>query len=956
MSSERWQRLDRVFVDALQQPPDGRRAFVTAQCGDDESLRADVLSLLTAADGSDAFMAASAFERLAATVGSEGWTLTPGEQIGAYTVLERVAAGSSGEVWRARDDRFGRDVALKVLLPHLSDDPIRIRRFADEARAVGSLNHPNVLAVHDVGQHNGLPYLVSEYLAGQSLRTRLGAGALPADEVLRIALDIGRGLVAAHRRGIVHRDLKPENVFLVDGGTVKVLDFGVAKLQHAHESGVSGAGTLTGLIVGTAGYMAPEQVRAEEVDARADLFALGVMLYEMLAGAAPFTRQNTVETLHAILTVIPANVASVSYGVPDGLATIVTRLLQKDPQARFQSAADLVWALEQLGAAAAHVAERPSTHRRSAARRARYPHPAWLAAVVGAVVVAAALLTWRPAAPPSSDAPITRFTVSLPAGVQLGSAPAVAPDGRAVAFVGVRDGVPRLFIRSLSAVDAREVEGTNGARWPFWSPDSQWVGFFEGRRVRRVSVAGGALVTIADDSQAVSLRTERGGAWGRDDTIVYGPTVNPAALFRVAASGGAPVPATTLAAGELQHRFPSFLPDGRHFLFQVRGPQHHGLFVGSPDGSTAPTPLLEIDSNAVYVPGVGSDQGVLLYADGGRLTAQRFDPDRRALVGLARPLGIEVGQETMFHPATFGASSQALVYAGSLPYGGEIKRVAEGDATPAVFLHRQEQQWPRISPDGTRLAFLLIDKLQGADIWVADLARGTRTRVTTAPDRDLTHVWSPDGRQLAYRPDVEDRRRVTIIAADGSGASRDFVCPRASCEPTDWSSDGRELLVNAYEPGNTDVWTLAVGEGGRSRPLLESRFNERDARLSPDGRWIAYVSGESGRPEVSVRNLDGAARRYTVSTGGGDQVVWKRDGRALYYVDAKGRLLKVSVREESGGLQFGAPTDLRVTIGSGHANTQYDIAPDGRIFYLDPSPMPAPREMHVVLGWQALLK
>ncbi len=961
MSTERWQRLDRLFVDALERPLVGRHTFVLEQCGDDEALRADVLSLLSAAEGSGEFMAASAFERLAHAVGAEGWTLGPGEQVGAYTVVGRLDAGSSGEVWRARDDRFGRDVALKVLLPHLSEDPSRVQRFADEVRAVGSLNHPNILTVFDVGNHHGLPYLVSECLTGQSLRARLDGHALAAIDVVTVGLGVARGLTAAHRHNIVHRDLKPENVFLVDAGTVKILDFGVAKLQRGNEPRDTGSATLTAFIVGTAGYMAPEQVRGEEIDARADLFALGVMLHEMLAGVAPFKRGNTFETLHAILTNDPTDIAEVTRGVPDELSTIVMRLLRKDPEGRFQSAADLVWALEQVNSARPRPIGRDTDAAQSAptssARRRALP---WLAAgaLAATAVSAGVWIARRVPVQPSVQTAVTRFSWTLPAGVGLASAPAVSPDGRSVAFTGIRDGVSRLFVRTLDAVDATEIEGTAGARQPFWSPDNRWVGFLARRRVMKVSIKGGAPITIADDSHAVSVRTERGAAWGPGDLIVYGPSLNPPALFRVPAAGGTPALATTLNVerGENLHRFPAFLPDGGYFLYQSRGRTGpRGLFVGALDGEVTRAPLIEIDSNAMYVPSTGSEPGALLYAVNGRLTAHRFDPVKQTLVGPALPLGIDVGQETLFHPAIFGASSQLLAYSAQLTFGGQIKTVAEGEPA-AVFLERQEQQWPRISPDGTRMAWLLIDKMQGADIWVEDLTRHTRTRVTTAPERDLTQVWSPDGLWLAYRPDVDDRKRVSIIAADGSGTSRDLVCPRANCEPTDWSSDGRELVVNAYEPGNTDVWALAVVEGGTNRPLLESRFNERDARLSPDRRWIAYVSDEAGQPEVSVRSLGGQPRRYTLSRAGGDQVVWARSGRMLYYVDPTGRLQRVPVREANGGLLFGEPAALPVTIGSGHANTQYDIAPDGRVYYLDPTPMASPREIHLVLGWQALLR
>jgi serine/threonine protein kinase/Tol biopolymer transport system component len=969
MSTDRWQRLDRLFVDALQRQPETRAAFVRETCGDDVALREEVESLLTAAESSGEFMTVSAMERLAQVVGKHGYTLTPGEDVGAYHVLNLLGAGATSEVWRARDTRLGRDVALKVLLPHLSSDASRVRRFADEARAVGSLNHPNILAVHDVGDYHGAPFLVSEWLDGETLRARLQAGAMRAADVVSTGLAVARGLAAAHARGIVHRDLKPENVFIGRDGAVKILDFGVAKLlQTSGDRTGFGPGTMTGTIVGTAGYMSPEQVRGEEIDARTDLFALGVMLYEMLAGSAPFKRASSFETLQAILTFEPPDIVDVNRDVPEALAGIIMRLLRKDRTTRFQSAADLVWSLEQVNPTARADIRRdaasvvPPSPR--GARRIGAPVALAAAAAVAAIVAVSLWTVVQRDTPTSpANAEVTRFTWSLPSGISLTSAPAVSPDGRHIVFTGSDGARSRLYIRSLGAFEAVRIDGSDFARQPFWSPDSQWVGFFARGRVMKVSLAGGAPVAVADDRHAGagSRMTERGGAWGKDGVIVYGANFD-RALAMVPAAGGIPTPATRLAAGraETSHRFPSFLPDGRHYLYQSRAgtEEGRGIFVRSIDGADGQAlRLLQVESTVLYAPIDGSQLGVLLYVTNGRIDAQRFDPARRTLVGSPRPLASDAGGQTLFHPAPLGASSHVLAYATQFETGQQINVTSPDGGPPTALSDRHEQQWPRISPDGTRMAWLLIDPTEpNADIWVEDLARRTRTRITTAQPRDLGHVWSPDGLRLAYRPDVDDRRRLSIIAADGAGVSQDLVCPRAYCEPTDWSSDGRELIVNAYEPGGTDVWAVAVAPGGTSRPLVQSSFNERDARLSPDRRWLAYVSDEAGRPEVSVRSLEGTPRRYTVSPGGGDQVVWQRDGRALYYIDPKGRLRKVSVHAAGGDLSLSAPAELPVTIGSGHSNTQYDVAPDGRIYYLDPTPPRLPTEIRIVLGWQRLLE
>ena len=961
MSSERWQQVDRIFVDALQHAPDVRVAFVIEESGDDAALRSEVFSLLSASDASAEFMAASAFERLAGAVGTHGWTLGPGERVGPYTVRDLLGTGGAGEVWRAWDERLGRDVAIKVLLPHVSDDPTRLRRFADEARAVGSLNHPNIVAVYDVGDHHGIPFLVSECLDGASLRARLEPGPMHAKEVVAIGLGVARGLAAAHARSIVHRDLKPENVFIARDGAVKILDFGVAKLQMAGDRLGAGPDTITGSILGTAAYMAPEQGRGEDVDARTDLFALGVMLYEMLGGVSPFKRASVLETLHTILTVDPPDLVEMNQSIPGALSSVIMRLLRKQPEARFQSALDLAWTLEQMNVRGASVSRDQVPAVSRSFRRLLRSGLALAATAAVAAFLSVFLMREAPSSMPDAEA--TRFSWTLPPGVGLASAPAVSPDGRYVAFTGSDATRTRLLIRSLAAEDPVTIEGSDDARQPFWSPDSRWVGFFARGRVMKVSVAGGAPVAVDDERQAGTgrQRTERGGAWSSNGLILYGANFNPPSLFAVSSAGGVPVTATTLigARAENAHRFPSFLPDGKQFLYQIRGStaEGRGVFVGNVnDARTAGVRILDIGSNAVYAP-TSTDRGVLLYVANGLIEAQRFNPSRRMLIGSAQPLAIAAGGETLFHPAALGVSFHVLAYSTQLASGRQIKAVGADGGAPTVLIDRKEQQWPRISPDGTRMAWLQIDPLeQNADIWVEDLARQTRTRVTTAPERDLGHVWSPDGRRLAYHPDGEDRRRLSIISADGSGASQNLVCPEAYCEPTDWSSDGRELIVNTYDPSGTDVWAVAVLPDGRSRPLLHTRFNERDARLSPDRRWIAYVSDEAGRPEVSVRSVAGSPRRYTVSPGGGDQVVWQRDGRGLYFVDPIGRLRKVSMRDADGVLLFGTPMELPVTIGSGHSNTQYDVAPDGRIYYLDPTTLPLPTEIRLVLGWQSLLK
>ena len=967
MSEDHPEALDRIFDEALRLPADARADFVVRSSGTDDALRAEALSLLEADSASGEFMNQPAFDRLAQAVALEGWSLRPGETIGPYTIVQRLGVGGAGEVWRARDERLRRDVAIKVLLPYFATDTDRLRRFADEARTAGALNHSNILTVYDIGEHRGAPYLVSECLEGQSLRGRLDAGPLSVRETLAIALGISQGLTAAHRAGIVHRDLKPENTFLRTDGCVKILDFGLAKLQLSLE-GVPDTThhTMTSVIAGTAGYMAPEQVKGENVDGRADLFALGVMLYEMLVRQHPFRRDSTFETLHAVLTVDPPDVSSLNPHVPATLGRIVMRLLQKAPDARFQSALDLVWALEQTTAEPAALTSEPE--------RARASTPWWRSpriwvtfAFLGAVTMLALVL-----APTTSREPprveMMRFTWPLPTGMTLGSAPVVSPDNRYIAFVGVggkHATDTRLYVRDLGSPDGViAIPGTELAQHPFWSPDGSLLGFFARGRLMKVAWRGGAPVPLAEQALLPF-----GGAWSRSGTIVFAPDVIMSGLRRVGANGEAVEEGTLLdlPLGDTSHAWPVVLPDGVHFLYFVRSAQdeRRGVYVGRIDrpATRADSMLLSTDSNVVYVPLPGTDQGLLLYVVDGRVEARRFDARTMRLDGDARTLGgVSAAGTTLMHSAMLSASADMLVFAAStVAYGNRLEAVDRGGQRLRLWEEPEAQNWPRLSPDGQLLARQRVDPLRNTpDIWVEDLVRGSKIRVTTAVEPDIRPVWSPDGRYLAYVsgniPFRSGKRVVSIAAADGTGVIRSFPCPAEYCEPTDWTPQG--LLVNVIEGSRRDVWMVPTEAKVAARPLLADAFLERDARMSHDGRWIAYVSDESGRPQVSVRALTGPPQRIVVSSEGGDHPVWRRDGTELFFVDPDGQLRTVSVhRNRDGRPSFGLPRPLSVPqIGSGHWGTPYDVSPDGTRFYLlRRNDDPAPREIHVVIGWRALL-
>ena len=945
MSGGRWDQLEQTFAEAMQLQPEARDAFVHRTCGADLELRTNVLSLLAAAEQSAGFMASPALDRLAQAVAGGGWSLREGQRVGAYTVLRLLGAGGAGEVWRARDDRLGRDVAIKVLLPRFGDDSAGFARFASEARLAGALNHPNVLTVYDVGEHNGMPFLVTECLEGQSLRQRIGDTPLDVDEAVSIALAVAGGLAAAHARGIVHRDLKPENVFIKSDGSVKILDFGLATLRPTAAAQPAPTQTMSGVLVGTAGYMAPEQVRGEAADARADLFAAGVILFEMVGGRRPFAGGRTFEALHVTLSAEPPDLVALNPRVPAPLAQIVKRLLKKAPDARFQAAADLAWALEQVAARTPDASAGHATATVPESRRG----PSWLRWVVAPVAAAALLVAagWlgRARAPEPAAPPLLQFTWTLPAGMGLESIPVMSPDGSRAAFVGRDADGSRLFVRELASPTASPLPGTDGARQPFWSPDGRSLGFFARGKLLRVATASGAPVVLAD------ALDPRGGAWGPSGTIVFSPDLNLTALMKVAAAGGPVEPATVLdrTKGENSHRWPVFLPDGRRFLYFVRSSadERRGVYLGRLDApATSPaTPILQTESEAVYVPPSATGPAALLLAGSGGIEVRPFDTEQATLVGEPRALDLRVPAQTPYNSAMLSASPTVLAFStAQLPFGLRLGS-ANRDGSLVQLQDGEPQNWPRLSPDGTRLARQRIDGVRGIiDIWVEDLVRGTRVRATHSDDPDIFPVWSPDGTRIASvvgtTPGRPGQRRLSISPADGTGMSHSFPCPGgpgAYCEPTDWSADGKRLLVTVARDARTiDVWIVAA-DGSSSQPLLAEPYGERDARWSPDGRWVVYVTDESGKPEISVRSTVGPPRRVVLSSDGGEQPLWRRDGREVLFVDPSGHLRAAAVTRGPGGdFAFGQPALLPVPlIGSGHWGTQYRR--DGRW---------APRALH----------
>ena len=769
---------------------------------------------------------------------------------------------------------------------------------------------------------------------------------------------MAHGLTAAHAAGLVHRDLKPENLFLTRSGPAKILDFGVAKLVHGSPVSGNQPATVAGMLVGTAGYLAPEQILGEAVDARADLFAFGAILYEMLTGRRAFEREHTIDTLYAVLRE-PVPSLREEPGVAPDMAAIADRLLEKDPDARFQSAADLAWTLERTACCChrydcrvAFPSSAVPVGHADGCRARRHPdsHCSVAASVVIGVVEHERRL---------GHAGIAQFTWRLPDDVRLASAPVVSPDGRRIAFVGATDSRSELWIRDLASLDARPIPGTAGAKQPFWSPDSRSLGFFANRKLLRVNLDSGAPQRCWP-----MRRIALGGTWGATGTIVFQPDVRDSSLMRISADGGRAEPATRLditsddvvasvAGISSRRRALPVLRDvaagfaARRVCRQPRGTRRVAGPLGcwrgiqEPHSSREPTQTWARCSpcdRAAWRPG-------------------RSMPATRRFAGDATTIALPVADMSGRFPALLGASADVLALAATpIPFGGRLVVMSTaGDASRGDSRYRRSPGFraSRRTASGScdrgwiRYAATLISGYRICE-------RGTKLRLTTSRDMDVSPVWSPKGDRIAYRTGTGETQ-LAIVNADGTGTPVMFNCPRSPCEPTDWSIDGRMLLVNT----GTDVWTVPVDSREPPAPLLASPFLERDARFSPDGRWIAYVSNEAGRLEVSIRTVTGPLRRIVVSNQGGDQPVWLSDGSALFYVDHEQLLQRVSLHVgPDGGLTLGRPERMRVpAFRPGHWGTTYDVSPDGTRIFLPVGPeAQAPREMTIVMGWSALLK
>jgi serine/threonine protein kinase/Tol biopolymer transport system component len=819
-------------------------------------------------------------------------TLAAGTRLGPYEILSPLGAGGMGEVYRARDTRLERTVAVKVLPPRLSASPESRQRFEREAKTISQLSHPHICAVHDVGREGETEYLVMEYLEGETLSARLANGPLPVEQVLRYGTEIADALDKAHRQGIVHRDLKPGNVMLTKSG-VKLLDFGLAKVvaPPAGQTSLTALPTQQGLtkegtILGTFQYMAPEQLEGKETDGRTDIFALGATLYEMATGKKAFTGASQASLIGAILHIEPQPMSTIEPTSPPALDRVVRKCLSKDPENRWQNAADLGSELKWIGEGNSQtgvtvgVTPRPRSLERLA----------WALGVLALLAGLTFALARSRRTEPSRKS--IQFIVPAPEKSSFGFSFALSPDGEQLVFEAISDGKLQLWLRPLNSVEARPIAGTEGGSLPFWSPDGLYVGFFADGKLKKIALAGGTAQTIADAAQS------RGGTWSPEGVILFSPgAASP--LMRVSASGGAVSVVTTVdqANAETGHRWPDFLPDGRHFLFLARNTdaEREAICVGSLD-SRERTVLRHARSRAIYSP-----PGYLLFSGEHTLMAQRFDATALRLLGEPVPLaeGIEpIGEIGPTGYVQVSASEGVLAFRREGGNRSQLTWYDRNGTSLGTLAEPGDYDEPTLSPDSTRLAILRKDpKTRFEDIWVLDLDRSTLARLTFDPSDHVYPVWSPDGKHIAFSSARPGSFGLYWKLASGAGPEQMLWKSDPLAWTNDWSRDGRFILYERLDPHTQyDLWVLPMPGPGKPSPYVVAPGLQRRGRFSPDGHWVAYTSDESGRPEIYVQAFPPTGGKWLISTDGGDQASWRADGKELVYLSAGLQLVAVEVK------------------------------------------------------------
>ncbi len=867
--------------------------------------------------------------------------LSPQTRLGPYEILSPLGAGGMGEVYKAKDTRLDRTVAIKVLPDHVAANPEARQRFEREARAVSSLNHPNICVLHDIGQQDGIDFLVMEYLEGETLAACLAKGPLPVAPALGYAIQIADALAQAHRRGFCHRDLKPGNIMLTRSGA-KLLDFGLAKRAPtavANEATVSADLTGKGALIGTLPYMAPEQVEGREADARTDLFAFGSVLYEMVTGHKAFSGHTAANLMAAILERDPPPLPG---GCPPALDRLVRRCLAKDPEQRWQNAQDLKVELQWIVEGASTQTAQPPPW------RLRRLAP-WLAAGLFATLAAIlAVLYFRPGPPPERT---VRFLVPPPETGQSFGFHSVSPDGQWLAFIAAApDKGGQLWVRRLDATTAQPLTAAPMAGTPFWSPDSRSIAFFTGDKLMKIDVRGGPPQAICDAPGPYAQ-----GAWSSSGVILFHSGLR-SPLYEVAATGGEAKLVLPLdpSRQETSHTSPQFLPDGRHFLYFMQSgrTENRGIYLGSLDSKNSKL-LLNTDRNAVYSES-SAGLGHLLFLKGTILMAQPFDGRRFRLMGEASPVaeGIAAIRLADIAPAAFSASGNGvLAYRqGSQGVVGELVWFDRQGRRVSTVGEPAEYNTLALSPDETRLAVARMNpQTDTNDLWLFDLQRGSSSRFTFDPADEINPVWSPDGSRIAFCSTRKGFYDIYQKPVSGAGEDQALLESAEKKFPSAWSPDGRFIL---YALAGV-TWALPLE--GDHKPLGPLLPGGSPAEFSPDGRWVAYHSGESGRVEVYVQSYPPSGGKWQVSKAEGSDPQWRRDGKELFYL-AGNKVMAVEVQTDSQGFRTGTPQPLFDVPPMASGGKRYQVAANGQRFLVNVPLETPPSPITVVTNWTAGLK
>jgi eukaryotic-like serine/threonine-protein kinase len=905
---------------------------------------------------------------------------SPGARIGVYEIVAPIGAGGMGEVYRAFDTRLGREVAIKTLPHAFTADPDRVGRFEREAQILAALNHPHIAIIHGLEEHGGTRFLVLELVGGESLDARLARGPLTVGEGLAIARQIVDALEAAHEKGIVHRDLKPANIMVTGDDRVKVLDFGLAKQEPgagdtggapgglSHSPTLTFAATQAGVILGTAAYMSPEQAKGRAADKRSDVWAFGCVLYEMLTGMRAFGGEDVSDTIAAILRGEP-DWSALPRELPPHVRSVLHHCLAKDRNARIPDIAVARFMLDQP-----HAVVQPSPAS-GGARPLLWRRPAvWrTATVVLTVATIAVVAAWYFSRSPARG--VMRFAMAAPDnGVFAGGTsiraftdPVVSPDGTAIAFT-VRDttGKILIWIRRIDALTAQPIAGTEGAAFPFWSPDSRFIGYSTTGKLMKVAVAGGPPQTVCPFGSPTT--TGRGGAWSRDGVIVFNNGFGP--LYRVPATGGEPAPLTSLTPPIIAHTFPSFLPDGDHVLFYAQAvnasEKATGIYVAALATGDARR-LVAADSHGVFA----ADAGYLLFARDSTLLAQPFDARTLSLSREPVAIAEQIDAGALPGFAAFSASTTGVLAYGIGGGGsGQLQlvwvdrrgKLLETVAAPANY------RGIDLSPGGTHVAAHYHDRAAQGDVWITDLLRGTTTRFTLDPAQDNSSpIWSPDGRFIAFSSLRNGKWRIYRRSSDGGASDEQLLESDLTVVPESWSPDGQSIVYARFgsaSPPPPDLWVVSTAGDRKTMPLVATPFVEAHGQISPDGHWLAYGSNETGTGEIYVRPFPAGNGPYRVSTNGGQFPRWRRDGRELFYMDQvmAGKMMAVDVRPNATTFDAGPPKELfdsgyvaLAHVGPFHP---YAVSADGQRFLI---PRPAAGNqlsstpVAVVVNWPAVL-